>query len=162
MTQQINLADPRLLPKGVTLGARHALWSVLTVFALGASASGALHLLAARAGALGLLAAAAITGESFDVHWTPRGLLAFAWLALMSACLGYSAYVWLATHTTPVVVGSYGYVNPAVAALVGWLVLGEKLGWMQIAGMLVILLGVALATGYLTPIPRSFPQASAT
>ena len=110
------------------------------------------------AGALGLLVAAAIAGESFDVHWTTRGLFAFAWLALMSACVGYSAYVWLATHTTPVVVGSYGYVNPAVAALVGWLVLGEKLAWMQIAGMLVILLGVALATGYLTPMPARFAE----
>jgi drug/metabolite transporter (DMT)-like permease len=114
------------------------------------------------AGALGLLAAAAIAGEPFDVHWTPRGLFAFTWLALMSACLGYSAYVWLATHTTPVVVGSYGYVNPAVAALVGWLVLGEKLAWMQITGMLVILLGVALATGYLTPMPRPFAETGKT
>ena len=140
-------------------------WSLGTIYYRNAGSANppvmftALQMLA---GALGLLAAAAITGESFDVHWTPRGLLAFAWLALMSACLGYSAYVWLATHTTPVVVGSYGYVNPAVAALVGWLVLGEKLAWMQIAGMLVILLGVALATGYLTPIPRSFAQARET
>ena len=41
------------------------------------------------------------------------------------------------------------------AALVGWLALDETLAWTQIAGMLVILLGVALATGYLTPMPRS-------
>jgi drug/metabolite transporter (DMT)-like permease len=107
------------------------------------------------AGSLGLLAGAWLSGESFDIHWTGRGFAAFAWLVVMSACVGYTAYVWLATHTTPVVVGSYGYVNPAVAALVGWLVLGETLGWTQIAGMLVILLGVALATGYLTPMPRN-------
>jgi drug/metabolite transporter (DMT)-like permease len=107
------------------------------------------------AGSLGLLVAAWISGEPFDVHWTGRGLAAFAWLVLMSGCVGYTAYVWLATHTTPVMVGSYGYVNPAVAALVGWLALGETLAWTQIAGMLVILLGVALATGYLTPMPRN-------
>jgi len=107
------------------------------------------------AGSIGLLAAAWISGEPFDVHWTGRGLAAFAWLVVMSGCVGYTAYVWLATHTTPVVVGSYGYVNPAVAAVVGWLILGETLAWTQIAGMLVILLGVALATGYLTPMPRN-------
>ena len=107
------------------------------------------------AGSVGMLAGAWIAGEPFDVHWTGRGLAAFAWLVVMSGCVGYTSYVWLATHAAPVVVGSYGYVNPAVAALVGWLVLGETLAWTQIAGMLVILLGVALATGYLTSMPRS-------
>ena len=107
------------------------------------------------AGSLAMLAAAWIVGEPFDVHWTGRGIAAFTWLVVMSGCVGYTAFIWLATHTTPVVVGSYGYVNPAVAALVGWLVLGETLAWVQVAGMLVILLGVALATGYLTPMPRS-------
>lgn len=133
-------------------------WSLSTIYYRNAGSANppvmftALQMLA---GAVGLLIAAWGAGESFDIHWTPRGLFAFAWLVLMSACVGYSAYVWLATHTTPVVVGSYGYVNPAVAALVGWLVLDETLAWLQITGMLVILLGVALATGYLTPMPRS-------
>jgi len=136
-------------------------WSLGTIYYRNAGSANppvmftALQMLA---GSLGLLVAAWSSGESFDVHWTPRGLLAFGWLVLMSACVGYSAYVWLASHTTPVVVGSYGYVNPAVAALVGWLVLDEKLAWMQIAGMMVILLGVALATGYLTPMPKSVAQ----
>jgi drug/metabolite transporter (DMT)-like permease len=72
----------------------------------------------------------------------------------MSSCLAYSAYAWLTVHARPVVVGSYGYVCPAVAALVGWLVLDETLSWMQITGMMVILLGIALVTGYLSPMPR--------
>jgi drug/metabolite transporter (DMT)-like permease len=42
-----------------------------------------------------------------------------------------------------------------VAALVGWIVLDETLSWMQITGMVVILLGTALVTGYLRPMPRS-------
>jgi len=37
-------------------------------------------------------------------------------------------------------------VNPAVAAVLGWAVLGESLGALQLAGMLVVLLGVALVT----------------
>ena len=73
----------------------------------------------------------------------------------MSSCLAYSAYAWLTVHTTPVVVGSYGYVCPAMAALFGWLLLGETLSWIQIAGMAVILFGIALVTGYLSPLPRN-------
>jgi drug/metabolite transporter (DMT)-like permease len=37
-------------------------------------------------------------------------------------------------------------VNPAVAAVLGWAVLGEALGPGQLAGMVVVLLGVALVT----------------
>ncbi|MGB5133467.1 MAG: EamA family transporter [Steroidobacteraceae bacterium] len=106
-------------------------------------------------GGLGLLAAAFIAGESFAFHWTPRGLGAFLWLTLMSSCLAYSAYAWLTIHTSPVVVGSYGYVCPAVAALIGWLAIGETLTWIQIIGMAVILLGIAMVTGYLRPLPRA-------
>ena len=95
-----------------------------------------------------------MAGESFDVHWTARGFFAFAWLTLMSSCVAYSAYAWLTVHTSPVLVGSYGYVNPAIAAILGWVLLDETLSWLQITGMLVILLGIALVTGYLRPMPR--------
>jgi drug/metabolite transporter (DMT)-like permease len=47
-----------------------------------------------------------------------------------------------------VVVGSYAYVNPCIAALLGWLALGEGLEARQVAGTAVILAAVALASGY--------------
>jgi len=40
------------------------------------------------------------------------------------------------------------YVNPGIAALLGWLILDEVLGTAQVAGMAVILVAVALVTGY--------------
>src|SRR5688572_28041844 len=132
-------------------------WSLGTIYLRNAGAANpplmfvALQMLA---GGLGLLLAAALTRESFDFDWTPRALAAFLFLTLASSCLAYSAYAWLTVHTTPVVVGSYGYVCPAVAALLGWLVLGETLAWIQIAGMAVILAGIALVTGYWQPLPR--------
>jgi drug/metabolite transporter (DMT)-like permease len=107
------------------------------------------------AGGLALLVFAPLAGEPLVLHWTPRALVAFLWLALASSCLAYSAYAWLTVHATPVVVGSYGYVCPVVAALLGWLVLGETLSWIKIAGMAVILAGIALVTGYWRPLPPS-------
>jgi drug/metabolite transporter (DMT)-like permease len=132
-------------------------WSLGTIYYRNAGAANpplmftALQMLA---GGVGLLISAAAFGEPFDLDWTPRGLAAFLWLTLMSSCLAYSAYSWLAVNTTPVVTGSYGYVNPAVAALLGWLVLGERLSWAQIVGMVVILVGTALVTGYWRPLPK--------
>ena len=93
------------------------------------------------AGGLGLLAAAVIAGESFPIHWTQRGLHGLPVADADEARLAYSAYAWLTVHTSPVIVGSYGYVCPAVAALIGWLALGETLAGIQIAGMAVILAG---------------------
>ena len=136
-------------------------WSLGTIYYRNAGAANPPIMFAALqmlAGGFGLLAAASVAGESFDIHWTTRGFLAFAWLTLMSSCVAYSAYAWLTVHTTPVVTGSYGYVNPAVAAVLGWLLLDETLSWMQITGMLVILLGIALVTGYLRPLPRSIAR----
>ena len=133
-------------------------WSLGTIYYRNAGTANPPMLFAAMqmlAGGLGLLAVAWIAEGPLAIHWTPRGVLAFAWLMLMSACVGYTAYAWLTTHTTPVVVGSYGYVNPAIASILGWLILGEQLSWLQVAGMVVILIGTALVTGYWRPLPRT-------
>ena len=133
-------------------------WSLATIYHRNAAATNpplmfvALQMLA---GGLGLLLLAVFARESFAFDWTPRAFAAFVFLTLASSCLAYSAYAWLTVHTTPVVVGSYGYVCPAVAALLGWLVLGETLSWIQLVGMAVILAGIALVTGYWQPLPRS-------
>lgn len=135
-------------------------WSLGTIYHRNAAASNpplmfvALQMLA---GGLGLLGFAGIVGQPFDFDWTPRAFAAFLFLTLASSCLAYSAYAWLTLHATPVVVGSYGYVCPAVAAVMGWLVLGETLSWIQVLGMAVILAGIALVTGYWQPIPRQRP-----
>jgi len=133
-------------------------WSLGTIYHRNAGALNpplmfvALQMLA---GGLGLLLVALAAGQSFAPDWTPRAFAAFLFLVLASSCLAYSAYAWLTVHATPVVVGSYGYVCPAVAALAGWLLLGETLAWTQLVGMAVILFGIALVTEYLRPLPRS-------
>ena len=132
-------------------------WSLGTIYHRNATTANpplmfvALQMLA---GGIGLLLLAAGAREPFDFDWTPRAFGAFLFLTLASSCLAYSAYAWLTVHTSPVVVGSYGYVCPAVAALLGWLVLGETLSWIQLTGMAVILAGIALVTGYWQPLPR--------
>ncbi|MBP6513673.1 MAG: EamA family transporter [Steroidobacteraceae bacterium] len=100
-------------------------------------------------GGLGLLALAAVSGAPLTLTLEPRGLAAFLWLTLASSCLAYTAYAYLVHNTSPAVVGTYGYVNPAIAALIGWLVLGEVLSLTQVLGMMVIFVAVALVTGYL-------------
>jgi drug/metabolite transporter (DMT)-like permease len=83
-------------------------------------------------------------GEHREWTWSPVGLMAMFYLTVFSSCLAYTAYAWLAQHTTPARVATYAYVNPALATLLGWWVLGEHLTGIELAGMAVILAGVVL------------------
>ncbi len=92
-------------------------------------------------GAIGFAA-----GETGRWTWDGNALFALLYLIVFGSCLAYAAYVWLLHAVSPTALGTYAYVNPVVAvALGGWL-LGETLSNFQIAGMLVVLLGVLLVS----------------
>jgi drug/metabolite transporter (DMT)-like permease len=83
-------------------------------------------------------------GEVALWHWSMPGALALAYLVIFSSCCAYTAYGWLARHATPAQVGTYSYVNPAIASVVGYVALGETLSPVQIVGAVVILAGVLM------------------
>ncbi len=74
------------------------------------------------------------------------GLLALSYLVVFSSGIAYTSYGWLTRNTSPAIIGTFSYVNPAIATLVGWLFLHEKLLSVQFIGMLVVLVGVALVS----------------
>ncbi|MEY4842292.1 MAG: hypothetical protein RJA12_1016, partial [Planctomycetota bacterium] len=49
-----------------------------------------------------------------------------AYLATFGSLLGFSAYMWLIRNASAAAVATYAYVNPLVAMLLGWLLLGES------------------------------------
>jgi drug/metabolite transporter (DMT)-like permease len=85
-------------------------------------------------------------GEAAAWSWSKPGLIAMAYLTIASSCLAYTAFSWLARNTTPAMVGTYSYVNPAIAAVLGWWFLDEHLGAHQLTGMAVMFAGVALVS----------------
>jgi drug/metabolite transporter (DMT)-like permease len=97
-------------------------------------------------GGLMLSGTGLVIGEGTDWRWSTPGLLAMAYLTVFSSCLAYTAYSWLAKNTTPALVGTYSYVNPAIAAVLGWWLLDEQLGLAQLVGMGVMFAGVALVS----------------
>jgi drug/metabolite transporter (DMT)-like permease len=76
-----------------------------------------------------------------------------AWLALLyltvaGSIVAFTAYVWLIHHESPTLVGTYAYVNPVVAVLLGYFCAGEALGLRTIVGTLLVLVSVlAITTG---------------
>lgn len=85
-------------------------------------------------------------GEPRQWHWSKEGILALAYLIVFGSCVGYVAFVWLLHAVSPAALGTYAYVNPAVAVVLGWLILGETLTAMQLAGMGIILIGVVFVS----------------
>ena len=69
-----------------------------------------------------------------------------AWLALGFAGTGlaYWAYYWLIAEVGAVKATMVTYILPAVGVFLGWAVLDEGLGWNVLAGLALIIAGIAL------------------
>ncbi|SMO52105.1 EamA family transporter [Solitalea koreensis] len=68
--------------------------------------------------------------------------LALLYLAIMGSLVAYISYVWLITVCPPVQVGTYAYVNPVIAVVLGGLFANEPFTLKQILALGVILIGV--------------------
>jgi drug/metabolite transporter (DMT)-like permease len=97
-------------------------------------------------GGLMLLCMGALRGESMPWPLSAGGLLSMCYLTFFSSCLAYTAYGWLTMNATPAVIGTYSYVNPAIAAFLGWQFLHEHLAGLQLVGMVIIIVGVCILT----------------
>ena len=101
------------------------------------------------AGGLILLAAGTLAGEwqALDLaRVSQRSLLAFVYLVLVGAMVGFTAYLWLIKNVPPALATTYAFVNPVVAIYVGWLVLAEPVTPRTLLAAAVIIAGVALIT----------------
>ena len=125
------------------------IWSATTVYIRNVHSK--LDLLAFSAmqmllGGVMMTATGLAMGEAAEWHWSSKGMIAMAYLTVASSCVAYTAFSWLARNTTPAMAGTYSYVNPAIAALLGWWFLDEMLGANQIIGMAIMFAGVALVS----------------
>ncbi len=99
-------------------------WSALTI--------------SSAAGLPVLLATALALGETL----VPRDWTALALLALSSQLVGQGLLIWALPRFSPLVIGLTLLVQPALAALAGWLMFGELLGPIDLLGGMLV--GAAL------------------
>jgi drug/metabolite transporter (DMT)-like permease len=100
-------------------------------------------------GGILLALAGALFGEFRSFH--PAAVSREAWLCLIylivaGSIIGFTAYVWLIHHESPTKVGTYAYVNPVVAVLVGYFLGGEEMGLRTALGTLFVLISVVVIT----------------
>jgi drug/metabolite transporter (DMT)-like permease len=100
-------------------------------------------------GGLLLLVLAAAAGEFADFH--PQKISLAAWFSLVylivaGSIIAYTAYMWLLHYESPTKVGTYAYVNPIIAVIVGALLGGEAVGRRTMLGAALILVSVVAIT----------------
>ena len=125
----------------------------------GSHLSAAAYQMAIGGGCLALLGLATGEVERLPAVITPGAAGAFCYLLVVGSLIGFVAYNWLLGHVSAAQVGTYAYVNPAVAVVVAW-VAGEEMTPWLFAGIAIILAGVALvrAAG-VRPSPPEEPEA---
>src|ERR1700704_4040675 len=98
-------------------------------------------------------------GELGQVHFSQisdASLAAVLFLIVFGSLVAFTAYGWLLKNASTRLLSTYAYVNPAVAVLLGWAFVGEKIGGREIAAGLVILSSVALIA--FARAPREQPE----
>lgn len=148
-----NIASAAVDPIGaLVLAAGSFSWTVGSLFSrtakLAKPASLAISMQMLTGGAL-LLLLSLVSGELSHAHRdavSMTSLYSLLYLIVFGSLVGFSTYMWLLSVATPTAVGTYAYVNPVVAVLLGVVFAGERLPPLAIAAMLVIVSGVAMVS----------------
>jgi drug/metabolite transporter (DMT)-like permease len=82
-----------------------------------------------------LFGAGALAFESNEVDWSPAFVLALAWLAVVLSIGTIGLLYWLIRHSAATSVASLFYLVPAVTSLMAFVLFGERLDAVAIAGM---------------------------
>jgi drug/metabolite transporter (DMT)-like permease len=82
-----------------------------------------------------------------------RSALSLVYLIVFGALIAYSAYVWLLRVTTPARVGTYAYVNPVIALLLGWWLADEPLTFRSLMAAAIIVGSVVVIVSEARGVP---------
>jgi drug/metabolite transporter (DMT)-like permease len=93
-------------------------------------------------GAAGFMLVAALMAEPAPSP-TNEAWLAYTYLVLVGSVLAFTSYVTALRVLPTRIVMTYAYINPVLAVLLGWMVLGETITLWTVGGSLLVLVGVA-------------------
>ena len=96
-----------------------------------------------------------------SVTWSVEAGYSLAYLILFGSLLAYASYAYALRRLPMSVVSMYAYVNPVVAILLGWVVLGEAFNVKIALAMSITIMGIYIVNrGF--PFPKVWKLFSAT
>jgi drug/metabolite transporter (DMT)-like permease len=95
-----------------------------------------------------LIIVGVLSGElsHFVVHVSRVSTLGLVYLITFGSLLGFTSYIWLLDKVSPAHLGTYAYVNPIVAVMLGWAIAGETLSIRTAIAAAIVICAVALIT----------------
>jgi drug/metabolite transporter (DMT)-like permease len=103
-----------------------------------------------------LMAIGASLGECKRFVFEPLGVGALVYLIIFGSIVGYGSFIYALSKLPVSKVSMYAYINPVIAVILGWVILGERMdGWM-IIGTVVVLAGVVVVNSEKTPRKDTF------
>jgi drug/metabolite transporter (DMT)-like permease len=88
-------------------------------------------------------------GEANNFHVanvSRASAIGLLYLITFGSLIGFTSYIWLLDKVSPAHLGTYAYVNPVVAVLLGWAIAGEKLSLRTAVAAAIVVCAVALIT----------------
>jgi drug/metabolite transporter (DMT)-like permease len=92
-----------------------------------------------------------VVGGHRTSHWSAGAWLSLFFLAIFGTLAGYTSYSYLLRRVSIASVATYAYINPLIAVLLGWLLLGEPMEASQWLGLVIILTSVAIVVSITSP-----------
>lgn len=121
-------------------------WSLGTVMAKQWNSPGVSPLLNAglqiTSGGLGGFIMSFFFDTTHTIHHSTQGWMAVVYLATIGSALAFTLYMFVLKHLSATISSLYTYINPVVAILLGWALLGEALTPWEVVGMALTILGV--------------------
>jgi drug/metabolite transporter (DMT)-like permease len=96
-----------------------------------------------------LVIVGAISGElsGLDIQQVSNAsAIGLLYLITFGSLIGFTSYIWLLDKVSPARLGTYAYVNPIVAVLLGWAIAGESLTVRTGVAAAIVICAVALIT----------------
>lgn len=100
-------------------------------------------------GGLLLSLAGVVAGEltNFDVRAvSTASFVGWIYLIIFGSLIAFTSYIWLLDKVSPARLGTYAYVNPIVAVVLGWAIAGEALSLRTGIAAVIVICAVALIT----------------
>ncbi|HEY5074839.1 MAG TPA: EamA family transporter [Pyrinomonadaceae bacterium] len=83
-------------------------------------------------------------GNPAHFHWTTMAVVSLLYLVVVGSVIAFALYYWLVRHMDVTNTMLIALATPAIAVILGMIVLHEKLNWRLLAGGACIISGLAL------------------
>ncbi|MGC4021663.1 MAG: EamA family transporter [Cyclobacteriaceae bacterium] len=93
-------------------------------------------------GGLFLIPMSLVFDDYSTIQWSNQVLFSLFYLTIVGSVAAYACYFYAVTKLPITIVSLYAYINPVIAVILGWLILGEKLNGGIWAAIGITLLGI--------------------